>query len=436
MRQASLLYGVVWCLLWTAAGGRPAIAAAAPAASVEAENKAGIRAMGQERYEEAIAHFRQALVLAPDDRELRYHLATAYNNHAITLAEQLRIQQALPYARSALTLFPDDQQFRANLSRLLTQQGRDDVGQGRYTQARAILQEALQLDSSNASALVALGFASYYAQQLKQARLYWRQAAVLRPDDVSLKQLLKQVDQELEVESKFTRASAYRFDIRLEPGLAQELEQPLRQWLTEARRVIGADLQYFPKQQVVVLVYRLESFRQLRQEVPEWVAGRYDGKIRLPWDTQVGEAGLRQTTWHEYTHAVVQGLTNGRCPMWLNEGLAQWEARKQLEIPLNHLQEALAQQPPSLIPFGQLSDSFPGGNQVEQVSLAYEQSLSVVQFLIERYGWPRLRRLLKHLKDGAAVDQALQQEYRLTLAGLEAAWRKQIAKTLGGPPAT
>ncbi|MBI4356051.1 MAG: tetratricopeptide repeat protein [Candidatus Omnitrophica bacterium] len=431
MRKPSgWLAAVTLCSL--VSGALPVLAAA-PSASIEAESSAGILAMEAERYDEALNHFRRAVALAPRDPTLQRNLAVAYHNAAIALATAGQMDTAVRYAKSAVSLLPDDQDFRASLSRLLAQQGRDLVGRGRYPQARLLLQEALRYDSRNANALVTLGFAAYYTQQLMQARNYWRQASALQPGEVSMRQLLKQLDQELDFESKFTRAMAFRFDIRLEPGLAQELAQPVGEWLTEARRVIGNDLQFFPKQQVVVLVYRLESFRQLRQEVPEWVAGRYDGKIRLPWDPSSGEAALRQITWHEYTHAVVQGLTNGRCPLWLNEGLAEWEGAKQLAIPLTALREALAKQPAGVIPFAQLSESFQWSARADQVTLAYEQSYSIVQLLIDRYGLYRLRRLLRRLNDGVTIDEALQAEYRLSLGELQALWLKSVAKTLAAP---
>jgi hypothetical protein len=68
-----------------------------------------------------------------------------------------------------------------------------------------------------------------------------------------------------------------------------------------------------------------------------------------------------------------------------------------------------------------------------QVTLAYEQSYSIVQLLIDRYGLYRLRRLLRRLNDGVTIDEALQAEYRLSLGELQTLWLKTVAKMLAAP---
>jgi len=59
-------------------------------------------------------------------------------------------------------------------------------------------------------------------------------------------------------------------------------------------------------------------------EAPSWAGAVNDGKLRIP----VG--GLSSITpqvervlKHELTHSFVASIAAGRCPTWLNEGLAQ-----------------------------------------------------------------------------------------------------------------
>lgn len=64
--------------------------------------------------------------------------------------------------------------------------------------------------------------------------------------------------------------------------------------------------------------------------VPDWVTGTYWGNQILlldpkSWiDPHIAEFG--QILVHELTHIVIGDLTGGRCPLWLNEGLAMFYA--------------------------------------------------------------------------------------------------------------
>ena len=65
-------------------------------------------------------------------------------------------------------------------------------------------------------------------------------------------------------------------------------------------------------------------------DMPEWVAGVYDGRVRIPLDDLYGDTHLSDTVRHELVHAFVDRLST-RCPAWLNEGLAQWVEGEDLD---------------------------------------------------------------------------------------------------------
>ena len=49
----------------------------------------------------------------------------------------------------------------------------------------------------------------------------------------------------------------------------------------------------------------------------------YDGTIKIPVSLNCSYETLRKTIRHEYTHHLVFNLSEGKAPIWLNEGLAQ-----------------------------------------------------------------------------------------------------------------
>jgi hypothetical protein len=73
-----------------------------------------------------------------------------------------------------------------------------------------------------------------------------------------------------------------------------------------------------------VVLYPDEVFQDVTK-MPGWVGALNDGKIRFPIkgltfvDHTVGSI-LK----HELTHSFIRLKTAGNCPLWLNEGLAQY----------------------------------------------------------------------------------------------------------------
>jgi hypothetical protein len=61
-----------------------------------------------------------------------------------------------------------------------------------------------------------------------------------------------------------------------------------------------------------------------------------------------------------------------------------------------------------------------------KADISYTQSYSLVEFLIEQYGKDKILDFLRTLRDGATVDEALQQVYGFDIEGFEDAWRADI----------
>jgi len=71
-----------------------------------------------------------------------------------------------------------------------------------------------------------------------------------------------------------------------------------------------------------------------------------------------------------------------------------------------------------------LSSTFPADP--EQASLAYAQSGSVVEFIIDTYGQEALAGLLEIFSEGALYDEALEEALGVDTWGLDKAWRESI----------
>jgi len=103
-------------------------------------------------------------------------------------------------------------------------------------------------------------------------------------------------------------------------------------------------------------------------------------------------------------HSFINQLTTGRCPQWLNEGLAQMLEPQSLGPRAPRLAELFAagREAPLNTLEGQFS-SFTG----LEANLAYDESLATVEYLRNHYGMSDLLRLLERLGQGDSVESAL-----------------------------
>lgn len=358
----------------------------------------------------------------PNHIQLRQQLAVAYNNYAVTLASNGELPEATRQLEEAVRVDPENVQFKQNLAMMHVQNAQDAYQKHQLLRAKEAIREALSANPNAAEAYALLGELEYNSQRLKEAKAAWQKALTLKPDFAQVKQRLDQVSQELPVESEFERVSQVYFDIRFPETVERSTGFDLQDRLLEARRNVGADFGYWPNRKLVVLVYSAEQFRKLRQNAPEWAGGQYDGKIRVPLpNMELDPETVMRILTHEYTHAVIYDLTSGRCPAWLNEGLAEYEAWKDATPAWLFLRRAASQG--RLLPWPQLfSAGFSGGMSTEEASLAYEQAHSIVRYLVDRYGFWRVKRLLQALKKGTPSDEALAAEFHLKLNRLEENW--------------
>ena len=408
------LWAVAGLFLLTAPAGWAAPAAEEPAEPVD--------------WPTVISKLQQEAYNRPNGRA-RQQLALAHNNYGVVLGTQGQWDLAATQLEEALRLDEANPQYQSNLGRIRLNQAYETYQQHRTNHALRYLDAVTALQPKLIEAYLLRGEIEYGRQKLKEAKAAWERARELNPAQPGLAERLAQVSSELPVESKFERLSQAYFDLRYEEQQEGPSGFDIRDALLEARRLVGSDFAYWPSHKIVVLIYSAESFRALRQQTPDWVAGQFDGKIRVPLPgRQLDTPAVKRILFHEYTHALIYDLAKGRCPVWINEGLAEYEGRKQQSTPFVGLTGAHAAN--RLIPWTQLSSQFAFSLSVEQVSVGYEEACSVVTYVIERYGFWRVRRLLKTLGEGQAWEAALTGELRSKLPKLEAEWRAWLPQWL------
>lgn len=148
--------------------------------------------------------------------------------------------------------------------------------------------------------------------------------------------------------------------------------------------------------------------------LPQWAVACYDnGRIRLTYrpysDSSIGV--LYAVVRHEWAHLLIDLLAKGRCPNWLDEGLAQFVARPVMNSEKTRLQQASRDK--HLLPLHLLQKPFRNLPE-KQRRLAYLQSYAITRYLIQQFGFAALRDILKHLGDEKLTDTAFQEVFGKT----------------------
>lgn len=284
-----------------------------------------------------------------------------------------------------------------------------------YAVANHTLARAQKLNPRSAVVAELSGWADYGLDRLKDAVAELQLAQRLQPNP-EVTALLEKVRSDQQTESGFGQLKTSHFILRYEGGAAPELAEDILNALEADYETLQAALQFTPAQPIPVVLYTGETFQDITR-APAWTSAIYDGRIRMP----VG--GLTRVTpeldrelRHELTHSFVRQMTDGRCPTWLNEGLAQWfEGRRSGQDA--QVLVALYQQK-KYIPLDDLEGSwmkFP----TPVAAYSYAWSLAAVESIIANSGMYGIQRLFIRLKQEDSAQMALERALQLSYSDLE-----------------
>jgi hypothetical protein len=124
----------------------------------------------------------------------------------------------------------------------------------------------------------------------------------------------------------------------------------------------------------------------------------------------------------------VSQASGGRCPTWLNEGIAQAVEPKSLGSNGRRLSQLFRAQ--QAIPYNSLEGSFMRFSPIEAV-LAYDESLAAVDYINGTYGMSDVRRILERLSEGSSAEAALRATIHSDYGQLESEVGHYLASKYG-----
>lgn len=359
-------------------------------------------------------------VLRNPTDENRYRLALGYREAGSFLAHNGKPQEAIEVYRHALHFAPGDLNLTLALAYLL-------VTQKHFNDAVDLLNQAEVQFPNSPEVPLLLGSAYYYTENLSRAIASWKQSLALR-EDPRVREALARAEQEQQVAGSYQEMRSLHFLIRYQSADALPLAQQVRDTLESDFTELESDLDIYPQDTIVVLLYPNQAFHDVTR-LPAWAGAVNDGKIRVPVSGLVSMTpDLARVLRHELTHSFVHQATQGQCPVWFNEGLAQMEEQSPHVTASVQLARAFAKN--QTIPFDDLEGSFLELPQ-DKVGMAYAKSLAAVEYLRDTYGMTEIRRLLKLMASNPDFSSLLEKELRLTYPTLEQDVASYIEKRYG-----
>jgi tetratricopeptide (TPR) repeat protein len=316
----------------------------------------GAAALEDRRYGDALDAFTRASALLPKDPSLRMGAGVA----AFMLG---RLADARTWFEGALAVNP------------------------RYTAASSYLGEVFYREGSVSDAI------AVYEAALKFAS---------GDDRAELEKRLAEWRKDSALHDRFYQARGAHFAVLFEGPADETLARRVVEILESAYWRIGNALNTYPAQPVTVVLYTREQFRDVTQ-TPDWVAGMYDGRIRIPVRGALDHPiDLERILTHEYVHAVVASIGGRAAPAWLNEGLAEYFEADGLEAADRQLAADTTR-----VSWDRLERGFSGLSSAD-ASAAYAQSAVAVRKMIDLRGAPAVVSLVQALGRGAAFEAAFQ----------------------------
>lgn len=344
-------------------------------------------------------------------------LANALITTAIQEQQSGKTDDARSHAERAASLASEDGNIAAVYAWILLKQERASM-------ALDYAEQAVRLEDKSELAHKILAFALYQNDQLQRAVEEFKKAKELDPSDPEVDQYLKTVTRQAKVESDFRSDASTHFNMRYEgekasPQLREQILTVLEQHFND----LVSNMGLLPRDPISVVLYTNESYFDVTQ-APGWTAALNDGKLRIPIEglTRVSP-DLSRVLKHELAHSFIRQATNGHCPVWLNEGLAQLVEPRSAAQYRTQLAQLFANG--NQVPLEKLEGSFFGYSS-GQAAIAYIESLAYVEYIRDTYGVNRVSDIMRYLSEGQSPEESLKSAIADNYAQLEEEFARHL----------
>jgi tetratricopeptide (TPR) repeat protein len=344
------------------------------------------------------------------DRALKIN-SRAPEVHALRAATQyLQDRDFEPEVTATLAISPHYADLFNTLAHYATNTRRTE-------QAAAFYRRALAIAPNNWDAHLGLGMALLRMGQMQPGRAEVETAFKGDGFNIWAKNTLDLLDtmadyQEAKRGLFIVRTSAQERDVL--SGYALDLVE-------EASNKLTAKYKFTPKGPITVEIFQNhEDFAVRTLGIPGLGAlGVCFGQVIAqdsPSARDVGEFNWGSTLWHEFTHVITLQMTDYRIPRWFSEGLSVYEERRGRPgwgddwNPLFVSSFTAGK----WFKIADLDSGFMRPRNPQDVPIAYFEASQICEFIVDRFGFDAILRMLAMYRDKAQTATILQQVLKLS----------------------
>ncbi len=326
-------------------------------------------------------------------------------------------EQALWLYRRAVAQAPDSVLVRLELADFY-------VAEGELFAAQGHLEQSKRIEPGNGEVRAKLGDVYYARGRTAFAIREWHRALEIAPSSGVLYKLKKALRENTE-DVSFNEAERPNFVIRYDGAVDENIGTAVAAALDREYYDLARELRFSPRSPIPVTIYTSREFHDAAH-APSWASALNDGEIRIPVEGVSGmTTRLTELVRHELTHSFVRARTQGNCPSWFHEGLAQMREGRSSAEQGERLR--LAKTLDALVPLWSLEGPLTSYSR-DRAVLAYAESLSAVEYLMARKGRESIVRILELLGAKRTMDEGLKEVVGLDYQQFQMAWEADLTR--------
>ncbi|MBU1043129.1 MAG: hypothetical protein KJ915_01870 [Candidatus Omnitrophica bacterium] len=381
-------------------------------------------------WDQAIENQKRAFDLEPDIEQIKNALAYLYNCRGLEFKDSGKYDSAIRDLKAAIDFNPEELVLKKNIAAVYLSWADDFFKENEYSNAERMLVNVEHYDLDNPYLYVLKGEIAYVRDNYYSTKDNWQKALKLNPSLYQVRMKLEKLEKEQDLERNFSVREIENFKLKFEGIDTEGLADKAAEILRNSYKQVGKDFDLYPRATVPVIIYPPVKLKKL-DYFPDWAAGTYDGKIRFSEDLGKDYLQMQAVLHHEYTHVIVRIIGGDNVPLWLNEGLAEFEAKqfKSAAIKKSRIEIIKrAIENKTIFPLDKLGSmdlsklSYLSPNRIE---LVYAQSEAFVQYIINRSSLYDMKKLLEQLGKGTNVYKAVKDVLFVELDVLERDWRNE-----------
>lgn len=301
------------------------------------------------------------------------------------------------------------------------------IQMGRGEEAVSLAERSTRIAPNSGDGWMVLGFAYYAADRDEDAIEAWKKSEEIRPD-ATVKKYLAKAQRDSRAQANFQQRDSGHFTLRYEGHRVPDvLSNSILETLEVHYDALAEQFNISPRT-IPVILYTEQEFVDVTQS-PSWTGAVNDGKIRIPISGIIlMTPELSRILRHELSHTFINQLSHGKCPQWLQEGIAQVLEGRSTAPYGKTLSKLYAED--HEVPMYLLEGSFMTLGK-DEAAVAYVQSLAVTEFIRDTYGMDDLRSILQKIGEGTSTEAAIRTTLHSGYSQLEQDVGRYLANRYG-----